>query len=90
MQKQYPLKVIFRRFKESGELLVMFPELVDSTTYTITVYTHAKGYGQMFHRDIRNQTVLVKKGEYEGLLTEVASIRKERLYVCQRNQPVWY
>ncbi len=69
------LKVVFRTFKKSGEVIALFPELPwrHDTDWFITSYMHIGQHGEAA-RDIVQVTRLSTPEEYAPLLKEYESL----------------
>lgn len=73
----FKTKVIFRKFKDDGEIIAIFPEIPgDNSVFTCQSYQHVGQHGQanelLFEDD--EFTLLAKPKEYQDLLDELKSI----------------
>jgi hypothetical protein len=69
-------KVIFRRFKDDGTIIALFPDQLWNSTH-IASYQHAGQHGPAEYIGLLQVTKLAKPGEYAALARELTSIGYE-------------
>lgn len=77
-------KVIFRKFKDDGQIIALFPELATTNDPGFCLsYMHI---GQHSDADlgIIGETIPASHGEYQGLLNELISIGYDNLKIMKK------
>ena len=72
-----PDKVIFRKWKDNGDIIAVFPEIPSDTRswYLCESYEHVGQHGGCNYQDaILPQTVPARPDEYQELLQELSEI----------------
>jgi len=87
MTTQLPItKVIFRRFKGSGEIIALFPELAGTTAWYKDCLSYMSiGQHGAADTDIVHRTIAVSKKDWEPLAKELSQL-SYRLEVIKRFQ----
>jgi hypothetical protein len=78
--------VIFRVFKDSGEVIALFPTIPAGGVY-IESYQHIGQHGPAQYHEIVPITRLAKAKEYRELKKELEKIGYRNLKICKRNSP---
>lgn len=71
------VKVVFRKFKDSGEVIAIFPEINWDAYGAVTSYMHVGQHGGADRYQIATKTVKASPDEYANLLAELKSIGYE-------------
>jgi len=75
MKKKEPLKVIYRKFKKSGDIIAFFPtECGNGDPATCSSYMHIGQHGSADYAYLLRQTTLATKAEYGDLHNELKQI----------------
>jgi hypothetical protein len=83
-QEKYPVVVIFRKFKDEGDILALFP-YEKHNGYLIMSYQHIGQHGGADYNHCMKETIAAKPEEYASLQKELESlgydliIRKKRV-----------
>jgi hypothetical protein len=81
-------KVVFRKFKEDGEIIALFPEQRYSCVgYSINSYMHNGQHGAADYDHVIATSNLAREHEYKPLLAELISIGYDDLRVMERCRP---
>ena len=82
-----PTKVIFRKWRDNGEIIALFPMIAaDNTGYLCSSYEHVGQHGGALPDCVQRQTVLAKPAEYRELMQELHQIGYRKLVVYKRFQ----
>ena len=82
-------KVVFRKFKKTGEVIALFPEQHANAYGDIMSYMHTGQHGAASPRITHVDTTLATPDEYANLLAELKSIGYDDLQIIARI-PVTY
>ena len=81
-------KVVFRKFKDDGEIIALFPEQrYNHIGYSINSYMHLGQHGAAEYDHVIATSYPTKEYEYQPLLAELKSIGYDDLRVMQRCKP---
>ncbi len=81
-------KVLFRKFKEDGEIIALFPEQRYSNVgYSINSYMHLGQHGAAEYDHVIATSNPAREHEYQPLLAELISVGYDDLRVMQRYRP---
>nr|DAE55296.1 MAG TPA: hypothetical protein [Caudoviricetes sp.] len=80
-------KVVFRKFKQGGDIIALFPEQVNKTNLTIGSYMHIGQHSDADCTGVITATTPAKESEYAELLAELRSIGYEDIRVMKRCKP---
>jgi hypothetical protein len=79
------VKVLFRVWKEDGELVALFPELPgDEAAWSCTFYVFQGGHGSANCRTVIDHTRPARPEEYAELLRHLGTLGYTRLKVVKR------
>ena len=81
------MKVIFRKFKQGGDIIALFPEQVNKTNLTIGSYMHVGQHSDADCTGVITATTSAKESEYAELLAELKSLGYEDIRVMKRCKP---
>lgn len=81
------MKVIFRKFKQGGDIIALFPEQVNQLNLMVGSYMHAGQHSDADYIGIIAATTLAKESEYAKLLAELNSIGYDDLQITRRCKP---
>lgn len=81
------MKVIFRKFKQCGDIIALFPEQVNKTNLTIGSYMHVGQHSDADCTGVITATTPAKESEYAELLAELRSIGYEDIRVMKQCKP---
>lgn len=81
------MKVLFRKFKQGGDIIALFPEQTNRNDYTIASYMHIGQHSNADYDSVISQTIPAKEGEYVNLLTELKNIGYEDLQIMRKYRP---
>jgi hypothetical protein len=80
-------KVIFRKWRDTGDIIAMFPEIpADNTGRQCISYEHVGQHGGADPDCVQRQTVLAKPAEYRELMKELHQIGYRKLAPYRRFQ----
>lgn len=75
MKDTHKTKVIFRKFKDNGDVIAIFPEeLGDSSIYTCSSYVRVGQHSACDPVGLIPVTKLAKKSEYKDLACELTNL----------------
>lgn len=77
-------KVIFRKWKDSGEIIAIFPESIDKRTLKMSSYEHIGQHSDVDYNSIISSTIPAKEEEYKYLLSELKHIGYENIRILKR------
>lgn len=77
-------KVIFRKWKDSGEIIAIFPESIDKRTLNVSSYEHIGQHADIDYNSIISSTIIAKEEEYKYLLSELKHIGYENIRILKR------
>ncbi len=66
-------KVVFRKLKETNEIIALFPELIEKNYYVLS-YMHVGQHGSADYNHIVNISKLATENEYKDLFNELTNI----------------
>lgn len=78
-------KVVFRKFKQGGDIIALFPEQVNRLM--VGSYMHLGQHSDADYDGVISKTTPAKESEYADLLAELKSIGYEDIKVLKRNKP---
>ena len=78
-------KVIFRKFKQGGDIIALFPEQVNRLT--VASYMHVGQHSDADYFGVISATIPATESEYANLLAELKSIGYDDLQVMKRCKP---
>lgn len=78
------LPVIFRKWKQDGSIIALFPTVAADNRYNCLSYEHIGKHGAA-NADLSPYTVPATKSEYMPLLNELKSIGYENLKPVKKN-----
>lgn len=81
------MNVIFRKFKQGGDIIALFPEQVNKTNLTIGSYMRIGQHSDADCTGVIAATTLAKESEYAELLAELKSLGYEDIRVMKRCKP---
>lgn len=81
------MKVIFRKFKQGGDIIVLFPEQVNKANLTVGSYMHIGQHSDADCTEIIATTIPAKESEYAELLAELKSLGYDDIRVMKRCKP---
>ena len=86
------IKIIFRVWKKSGEVIALFPEIsVDHDKANVQSYENIGQHGAADYYYVVYKTKLATKEEYELLLTELTQIYDDcELVPCRKRTTEMY
>lgn len=82
--KQLP--VIFRKWKQDGSIIALFPTIAFDRDYHCLSYEHIGQHGAA-DTDLSAYTVPATESEYKSLLSELKAIGYDNLKPVKRNHP---
>lgn len=77
-------KVIFRKFKQGGDIIALFPEQGNRENQMVSSYMHVGQHSDADYIGIIAATTPAKEGEYAELLAELKQIGYDDLIVMKR------
>ena len=80
-------KVVFRKFKQGGDIIVLFPEQVNKANLTIGSYMNVGQHSDADCTGVITATTPAKESEYAELLAELRSIGYEDIRVMKQCKP---
>ncbi len=80
-------KVVFRKFKQGGDIIALFLEQVNKANLTIGSYIHVGQHSDADCTGIITATIPAKESEYAELLAELRSIGYDDIRVMKRCKP---
>lgn len=80
-------KVVFRKFKQGGEIIALFPEQINHRNLTVCSYMHVGQHSDADYNGVISATTLATESEYAALLSELKSIGYNDLRVIKRGKP---
>lgn len=78
-------KVVFRKFKQGGDIIALFPEQVNRLM--IGSYMHVGQHSDADYDGVIAATTPAKESEYAELLAELKTIGYDDLRVMQKCRP---
>lgn len=81
------MKVIFRKFRQGGDIIALFPEQVNKVTLTVGSYMHVSQHSDADCTGVITATTPAKESEYAELLAELRSIGYDDIRVMKRCKP---
>lgn len=81
------MKVIFRKFKQGGDIIALFPEQTNRNNYMVASYMHMGQHSDADYDSVISQTTPTTESEYAYLLAELISIGYEDLRVMKKYRP---
>lgn len=78
-------KVIFRKFKQGGDIIALFPE--QTNRLMVGSYMHVGQHSDADYTRVIAVTTPASESEYAGLLAELKSIGYDDLQVMKRCKP---
>lgn len=81
------MKVVFRKFKQGGDIIALFPEQTNRNNYMIGSYMHIGQHSDADYDSVISQTSSAKKEEYADLLAELISIGYADIRVIKKCRP---
>lgn len=78
------MKVIFRKFKQGGAIIALFPEQVNRLNLMVGSYMHAGQHSDADYTGVIAATTPAKESEYAELLAELKQIGYNDLMVMKR------
>lgn len=79
------MKVIFRKFKQGGDIIALFPE--QANRLMVGSYMHVGQHSDADYTEVIAATTPATESEYAGLLAELKSIGYDDLQVMKRCKP---
>lgn len=79
------IKVVFRKFKQGGDIIVLFPEQVNRLM--VGSYMHVGKHSDADYAGVIAATTPATESEYANLLAELKSIGYNELQVLKRGKP---
>ena len=83
-------KVIFRKWKDNGQIIALFPENTDRRKLTVSSYGHLGQYADADYNGVISLTTLAREEEYKDLLAELKSIGYENLRILKKRHVQFY
>lgn len=80
-------KVIFRKYKQDGDIIALFPEQINHRNMTVGSYMHVGQHSDADYTGVISLTTPVSESEYAELLAELISIGYDDLRVMKRCKP---
>jgi len=81
-------KVVFRKFKDDGALIALFPEVPwNAGKGTVTSYMHVGQHGDACYGHVIAASRPAREEEYRPLLAELKSLGYDDLRVMMRCKP---
>lgn len=80
-------KVVFRKFRQGGDIIALFPEQVNKVTLTVGSYMHVGQHSDADCTGVITATTPAKESEYAELLAELRSIGYDDIRVIKRCKP---
>lgn len=77
-------KVIFRKWKDNGQIIALFPDNSDQRKSTVSSYEHFGQHADADYDGIVTLTTLAKEAEYKDLLAELKNIGYENLIISKK------
>lgn len=81
------MKAIFRKFKQDGDIIALFPEQVNQANMMVSSYMHVSQHSDADYTGVVGATTPAKDNEYAELLTELKHIGYNDLQVMKRYKP---
>lgn len=78
-------KVIFRKFKQGGDIIALFPE--QTSRLMVSSYMHVGQHSDADYNGVIAATIPAKESEYTELLAELKSIGYDDLKILKRGKP---
>lgn len=78
-------KVVFRKFKQGGDIIALFPE--QANRLMVGSYMHVGQHADADYDGVISATTPAKESEYAELLAELKSIGYDDLRVMQKCRP---
>lgn len=80
-------KVVFRKFKQGGDIIALFPEQINHRNLTVCSYMHVGQHSDADYTGVIAVTTPATESESAGLLAELKSIGYDDLQVLKRGKP---
>ena len=80
-------RVVFREWKEDGDIIALFPDDINPNDGTITSYMHVGQHGSADYVGVIADTQPAREDEYRDLLAELMAIGYTDLRVVKRARP---
>lgn len=81
------MKVLFRKFKQGGDIIALFPEQTNRNNYMTGSYMHIGQHSDADYDSVISQTTPATESEYADLLAELIGIGYEELRVMKKCRP---
>nr|DAX32125.1 MAG TPA: hypothetical protein [Caudoviricetes sp.] len=81
------MKVIFRKFKQGGDIIALFPEQGNKKNLMVGSYMRVGQHSDADYIGVIAATTPAKESEYAELLAELKSIGYDDLQITRRCKP---
>ena len=89
-KEEEQVEVIFRKYKVDGQVIALFPHIVELPNGSIMCYMHMGQHGTADYQQVVKDTTLAVPSEYQPLKNELISEFGYNLLIISRRDSVKY